>query len=790
MMDNMINKCIKGIYIISVLWILFLAGGVSAATLYINGSNNGINATEDGNTAATGWNTIQKGITAANAGDTVYIAPKGPEGFLGNLTLIEWGLTPMYFPLNLTPLNNTYIEKGVIVDKPLNIIGMDRDSTIMYGKGLFIRGFEVRADNVNISNLTFTHYHKPRGPLVYYNTANGNVFNISVYFSQFGARFDNSTNVHLWDSYFYTIYVAGVIVWSTNDSLFERLTIYHSGQIYTDANSFKFKWSNYNTVRNVKSMNLLGGILLQNSSGNLIESSSFTGRAKIGAQDMSQEFGIGIFGGYSYNNIIADSIFNSSRVTGISVGMDATNNTITSNYFSDNYRGFYSSTNLFYVTSAVCWVGWGMDCYTDPSNSIIYNSFTNNVYGAIQEGPSSFDLSNNYWGSTDGPSGTGDNVSVNIGHMPFLTNNKSIDHDKSITFSRSYFTGIVDMKDALNMEVEFKVSAPVNITTSWMSKYYVKGILARPFEESKVHNLSIAYTTFDIVYGNIYDNDDDIHDLELRYYYTNEDLSDTNRNPKNILESTISAFWYDPSAGEYVMCNASTLNTVDTGNYSGYISLRLNSTTSPSIKDLDGVFYFGGMEVPPPKPIPPTPSSSGGYIKMNVSNVSVEVINLSKSIVGGETLKISLTILSGLYERNGATIRLLDLPEGWISSEIWTGALIGGLNEEAIFVTIPKDAMGVYTLLLEIVPKDFYGTSRVDINVTVNMKEVITKEIVYLEPVETSSPPMTKAPKPPVKVVVPSPSSKATPEEKGICGPTLIAGLVLAPVVLRRKRGI
>jgi len=112
-----------GIAISVILGILFMAGGVSAATIYVNASNTA--GPWDGLSADTGWATITDGHAHASSGDTIQV------------------------------LAGTYNE-NVDVSKSVNIVGAGMGLTIVQASVAGDHVFSVTANSVNISGLTVT----------------------------------------------------------------------------------------------------------------------------------------------------------------------------------------------------------------------------------------------------------------------------------------------------------------------------------------------------------------------------------------------------------------------------------------------------------------------------------------------------------------------------------------------------------------------------------------------------------------------------------------------------------
>jgi len=208
----------------------------------------------DGNTPC--YTTISDGINAASDGDTVYV------------------------------YNGVYYE-NVVVNKTLNLIGEDRDSTIIDGGG---SGdvVKVSADSVNVSGFRI----KNSGPIVYYDA---------------GLDLRSSNNI-----------IVGNDIQDNNE---------HGIVIYYSSNNIV---SDNNIIDNGYI-----GIYLIHSSGNTIQLSLIEGNK------------FGIYMSESANNIISGNNISSNSWDGSGVGIllqyGSKNNIITKNVIASNgYKGMFT----------------------------------------------------------------------------------------------------------------------------------------------------------------------------------------------------------------------------------------------------------------------------------------------------------------------------------------------------------------------------------------------------------------------------------------------------------------
>jgi parallel beta-helix repeat protein len=202
-----------------------------------------------------------------------------------------------------------------------------------------------------------------------------------------------------------------------------------------------------------------------------------------------------------------------------------------------------------------------------------------------------------------------------------------------------------------------------------------------------------------------------------------------------------------------------------------------------AVVDHFSYYALGGGQTSPAAP--GTPSTSTGFVAHGISISSIEVPDV---VTPGSTITLVVTIASKAYE-SGALLKILGLPEGWKATPVDIGSLGVGDNQVEMEVEVPGDAEGEFSLTLEAVATDFMGSARRAVSLAVEKVEEIAIEVQETPAPETLPPKKTLPPT--AKPMTPMPATPAPlkPEEKGgICGPTLIAGLALIPMLLGRKR--
>jgi len=287
--------------------------------------------------------TINGGISWASDGDTVYVH------------------------------SGTYYE-NVVVDKTINLIGENRDTTIINGSGIG-RPVYVSADWVNITGFTATgsggvwggagiELDKVQNCRVIDNKAWDNINGIILNLSNNNILANNiaSQNIKSDGNGFYFTY-------SNNN------TIANNTLFMNDDGIFLF-WSSYNTfIENNFSYNNDGGIKISYSSHNSLANNTFF--MNLG--------GIGIsYCSYGYNTIIGNTI--SSNTYGIKTRYSSYN-TIIGNTISSNWWGIYvdySSYNTFIGNTISLSMFHGIYIEFDGYNTIYHNVFIDNNGDGVQ----------------------------------------------------------------------------------------------------------------------------------------------------------------------------------------------------------------------------------------------------------------------------------------------------------------------------------------------------------------------------------------------------------------------
>jgi len=259
-------------------------------------------------------NTIEKSSAVSFDGNTLYVGGSGP----GNYSKIQDAIDNATDGDTVYVYNGTYYEK-VVIDKSINLIGEDRDTTILRpenkngSSGWLIVIF---ANDVKIKSFTITH---------------GNLSGIEIYGSS-----NNITDNKITSNNYCGIELYGSS--SNNITGNNILNNYRGIELYGSSNNI--------TGNNITSNNNDGILLWDDSTSNTITDN------KITSNNYS---GIEIYG--SSNTITGNNISNNND--GIRLRDNSTSNTITSNSISSNN-------------------GNGINIWYSSNNTILKNNFLGN----------------------------------------------------------------------------------------------------------------------------------------------------------------------------------------------------------------------------------------------------------------------------------------------------------------------------------------------------------------------------------------------------------------------------
>ena len=301
---------------------------------------------------------IKKTSKPISNGNILYVGGSGS----GNYTHIQDAIDNASNGDTVFVYNGTYYE-NVVVNKSINLIGEDRNSTIIDGVGIG-DVITITNDNTLLKNFTI----------------------------QNGAYYP-----------FYAL----VKITSNNNTISDNTVIHAFHGIWLNNSDLNEVSGNYITL------SIYGGICLKDHSEYNIISKNIIYDAGSGG-------GIQFEG--SNNNTIIDNYVSDTQ-TGIQIG-DSSINTIENNTFFNNSLGSYltnSYNNLFNYNTIETNNGYGVFIYDANNNVIYHNNFINNSHNALDYGdntwddgyPSGGNYYDDYTGLDTNSDGIGD-ISYNI----------------------------------------------------------------------------------------------------------------------------------------------------------------------------------------------------------------------------------------------------------------------------------------------------------------------------------------------------------------------------------------
>jgi parallel beta-helix repeat protein len=246
---------------------------------------------------------------------TLYVGSGGG----GNYSKIQWAIDNTSDGDTVFVYNGTYYEH-VVVNKTINLIGEDRNNTIIDGEGTGIV-LKITFDWVNITGFTIIR----SGPISSgYGLQLDNVQNCTISNNKIT---DNNWGIYLTSS-------------SNNNILNNNVSSNNNYGMYI------FSSSNNNIINNNCSSHTFVGILLLGSSSNNI----------INSTAADNEYGIYLMPSSNYNNITGNNIYLNKKGIFLEASM---NNNIRNNYIANNSA-------------------YGIESNPSINNTIRNNNFINN----------------------------------------------------------------------------------------------------------------------------------------------------------------------------------------------------------------------------------------------------------------------------------------------------------------------------------------------------------------------------------------------------------------------------
>jgi PGF-CTERM protein len=413
----------------------------------------------------------------------------------------------------------------------------------------------------------------------------------------------------------------------------------------------------------------------------------------------------GIFLSSSYNNTIKfNTITNNTGDTGITISRNSGGNVIQYNNLEGNIPGISNTNSTIQVDARYNW--W--NSITGPSGD--FNGRGDKAYGNLSISP---------W--LDAPYPYGEPISGDFGNINVSSGESSL-NSSDFGLNESDFP----------VEIDVNASDPVNI----FAGYYD--------DEPSNQSLSLGNGFF---YDVAINNSSAVNELVIRFYYTDSMLQQA-----GLTESTLKAYWFNGSA--WIECSDQTLNTTNFNGWSGYLEVRVDANTTPSLSDLTG-----------------TPFGLYGFKKGKHNPVVITYaypydlnIEYSPQVMAGEKLTLNIHFKSNKYWFGDLDITLPNLPALWSYSPITINP-VEYSNDISMNIQTPDNAQGSYTFTVKL--STYYYAITQDVTVWVNPRPQVTPTPTP-QPTPTPTPVPTPTPTPtitpvPTPVPTPTPTPQPTP---------------------------
>jgi len=346
-------------------------------------------------------------------GDTLYVGGTGPN----NYTTIQSAIDDAENGDTVFVYNGTYYE-NVVIDKTINLIGEDKDNTIIDGGGnsdvvrIIVNGctlcnFSITGSGISpydygikitsYDNFVSYNYLLMNANSIKVDSFNNQIINNEINDSTRGIRLESLSHSNLIENNFISNNVQGLIVFN----------------------------SRFNTItKNIIFSNVLDGISLsEGSSNNLIADNNIVSNGQNG---------INLVGSCD-NNIIKENDIKNTNSTGIYLDSSQyniiSNNNITNgNRYGVLMVGSAANNNLVCGNNIQNCSEYGIGIQQCDSNIIYHNNLINNVQNADDRGNNIWDngypSGGNYWDDYNGiDNNWGENQNINgsdgIGDTPF-----------------------------------------------------------------------------------------------------------------------------------------------------------------------------------------------------------------------------------------------------------------------------------------------------------------------------------------------------------------------------------
>jgi parallel beta-helix repeat protein len=302
---------------------------------------------------ATGSILLEKSTVSTLDGNTLYVGGSGP----GNYSKIQDAINDSSNGDTVFVYDDSspYFG-GVVINKMINLIGENRDTTVIENGWEAI--VKITADNVNVCGFTMRYGKSAVGIFIYsnYNTITGN----NILENSWGIGIMNSSSNTITGNNILNTGIMDIYLWFSSNNTITNNNIMND---YWNGISLRFSSNNTITGNNITSKEA-HGIHLSDSSNNTITGNNIS----------NNRFGIEL-AGFSNNNIITGNTITWNNRNGIQLVGFSNYNIIYHNNFINNTQNAYDEcSNTWHNGYPSCGNYWsdhtGIDNHSGSNQNI------------------------------------------------------------------------------------------------------------------------------------------------------------------------------------------------------------------------------------------------------------------------------------------------------------------------------------------------------------------------------------------------------------------------------------